>query len=82
MIKQCQVCIIQRGQKYHYAAKPSIPDFRFDIDNPFNTTALDMTGHFLCRDPKTKEETKCYILIFVCISTGCGHVEVVDAATA
>ena len=41
-----------------------------------------MTGHFLCRDPKTKEESKCYILVFVCMSTGCGHVEVIDAATA
>merc|ERR1711888_354703 len=82
VIKQCNMCIIQRGKRYHYAAKASIPDFRSQMDEPFNTTALDMTGHFLCRDLKTKEESKCYILVFVCMSTGCGHVEVIDAATA
>ena len=40
-----------------------------------------MTGFFLCKE-KDGKESKAYILLFVCMSTGCGHVEVIDSASA
>ena len=81
VIINCQTCITQRGKRYHVPASPELPEFRFDLDVPFATTCVDMTGFFLCKD-KDQNERKAYILLFVCMSTGCGHVEVVESASA
>ena len=81
VIKDCQNCIIQRGKRYHVPGSHELPEFRFDLDTPFSTTAVDMTGFFLCKE-KDREERKAYILLFVCMSTGCGHVEVTESASA
>ena len=81
VIKDCKKCICERGKRYHVPGSPELPEFRFDLDTPFATTAVDMTGFFLCKE-KDGKESKAYILLFVCMSTGCGHVEVIDSASA
>ena len=46
VLKKCQVCFDQRGQRYHVPDSPDFPEFKFDLKNPWKTTFLDMTGHF------------------------------------
>ena len=92
VLRSCQICIKQRGKRYHYAGKPTIPEFRADVDHPFRCISLDMTGHFFVKTPQEKKDqktkkseptfTKCYLIIIVCMSTGCGDVEVIDSASS
>ena len=78
----CQVCCIQRGQRYHVADSPPLPTFRFDVKHPWYTTAVDMTGNMVTRERGSDKDEKVYLLIFVCLSTGSGHVEMVQDATS
>ena len=82
IIKMCQVCCIQRGQRYHVADSPPLPTFRFDVKHPWYTTAVDMTGNMVTRERGSDKDEKVYLLIFVCLSTGSGHVEMVQDATS
>ena len=81
IVANCKVCIIERGQRYHIPDSPPLPSFRFNYDQPFLTTCVDMTGHFYIKDA-ANNAVKVYLIIFLCASTRCGHVEIVpDAST-
>ena len=41
-----------------------------------------MTGHFFVRPDNSPVEQKVYLIIFVCMATGSGHIEVVHEATS
>ena len=91
VLKSCNTCIKQRGKRYHYSGKTTIPEFRADVDHPFRSTAVDMSGHYNVKSKSYNEkflkkeitgELKCYLIIFVCMATGCGDVEVVQSASS
>ena len=44
IVKKCQFCSIQRGQRYHVPNSPALPVYRFNVGEPWGTTAIDMTG--------------------------------------
>ena len=45
-------------------------------------TNVDMTGHYYVKAHNSAVEQKVYLIIFVCMSTGSGHIEVVHDATS
>ena len=45
VVKHCNICSIERGQRYHVPGSPALPAYRFNVEEPWSTTALDMTGH-------------------------------------
>ena len=81
VVNKCQVCFDQRGKRYHVPDSPDLPDFRFDIANPWKVTFLDMTGHYYIKDNHGNAE-KVYFIVFVCASTGSGHIEIAMNASA
>ena len=80
-LSQCEVCKVERGKRYHVPDSPALPDFRFNVEEPWSVTAVDMTGHEWVAE-KEKQVSKVYFLFFVCVSTGCGHVEMVPDASS
>ena len=82
IIKHCNICLVQRGQRYHVPASPALPTFRFNVNVPWNATALDMTGHMLTREHGSDEITKVYFIVFVCMATGIGHIEMTPDASS
>ena len=82
-ILHCQICVEERrGQRLHVAESPPLPKWRFDTANPWKHTNVDMTGHFFVRPDDSVVEQKVYLIIFVCMATGSGHIEVVHSATS
>ena len=81
VLNKCQVCFDQRGQRYHVPDSPDLPEFRFDSSNPWKVTFLDMTGHYFVKDKHGNAE-KVYFIVFVCASTGSGHIEIAMHASA
>ena len=72
------MCKVERGKRYHVPDSPALPDFRFNVEEPFSVVAVDMLGHdWVSNGDKSLE--KIYFFFFVCISTGCGHVEMAPA---
>ena len=60
---------------------PPLPEFRFDISHPWASTAVDMTGHMWATG-SSGEVKKVYFLVFICASTGGGHMEMVRDASS
>ena len=81
VLKECKSCYDQRGQRYHISDSPDLPSFRFDVDHPWDTVFLDMTGHFFIKD-KDENAEKVYFIVFVCASTGAGHIEIAMDASS
>ena len=81
VISNCEICRVERGQRYHVPDSPDLPNYRFDVCNPWRVTYLDMTGHYFIKD-KFGNAEKVYFIIFVCASTGSGQVEIAMQATA
>ena len=81
VLKKCQTCFDQRGQRYHVPDSPDFPEFKFDLKNPWKTTFFDMTGHYFIKDEYGNAE-KVYFIVFVCASTGSGHIEIAMNASA
>ena len=82
IIASCDTCKIERGKRYHVADSPALPEFRFNVAEPWNVVALDMTGHEWVAEGADKEVSKVYFLFFVCVSTGSGHVEMLPDASS
>ena len=83
IILNCQTCVEERrGQRLHVLESPPLPEWRFDTANPWRHTNVDMTGHFFVRPDDSVVEQKVYLIIFVCMATGSGHIEVVHDATS
>ena len=82
VVNKCKICSVQRGKRYHVPDSPALPEYRFNVNDPWSTTALDMTGHMFARDSSTDNTTKVYFIIFVCMSTGAGHIEMVPDASS
>ena len=81
VVNKCASCNTERGQRYHVPGSPDLPEFRFDIQRPWRVTFLDMTGHMYFKDKHGNAE-KVYFIVFVCASTGSGHIELsVDASS-
>ena len=81
VLNKCQVCREQRGQRYHVPDSPDLPNYRFDVVNPWKVTYLDMTGHYYIKDKDGNAE-KVYFIVFVCAATGSGHIEIAMQASA
>ena len=81
VLNKCQICFDQRGQRYHVPDSPDLPAFRFDLKSPWKVTFLDMTGHYFIKDKHGNAE-KVYFIVFVCASTGSGHIEIAMDASA
>ena len=80
-IQKCSSCNTERGQRYHVPGSPDLPEFRFDIQRPWHVTFLDMTGHMFFKDDYGNAN-KAYFIVFVCASTGSGHIELsIDASS-
>ena len=56
VLESCNTCIKQRGKRYHYSGKTTIPEFRADVDHPFRSTAVDMSGHYFVKDYSNKKK--------------------------
>ena len=82
IVKKCQICSIQRGQRYHVPDSPALPAYRFNVEEPWGTTAIDMTGHMLTREHGSEDINKVYFIVFVCMSTGAGHIEMTPDASS
>ena len=82
VVAACPTCKIERGRRYHIAESPPLPEFRFDVADPFSVVALDMTGHEWVSNAVDKSVSKVYFIFFVCMATGCGHVEMTDDASS
>ena len=82
IVKHCTICSVQRGQRYHVPGSPALPVYRFNVNEPWSTTALDMTGHMLTKEHGSNELNKVYFIIFVCMSTGAGHIEMTPDASS
>ena len=83
VLAQCDVCKEERGKRYHVPDSPALPDFRFNVEEPWAVTAVDMTGHEWVTEGAEKNASKIYFVVFVCVSTGSGHIEMVpDASSA
>ena len=82
IIKHCTIFSVQRGQRYHVPGSPALPVYRFNVNEPWSTTALDMTGHMLTKEHGSNELNKVYFIIFVCMSTGAGHIEMTPDASS
>ena len=80
VLSNCEVCKLERGKRYHVPDSPDLPSDRFDISNPWRVTHLDMTGHYFIKDKYGNAE-KVYLIIFVCASTGAGHIEMAMQAS-
>ena len=81
LVAACDVCKVERGKRYHVPDSPALPDFRFNVEEPFSVVAVDMLGHdWVSNDDKSLE--KIYFFFFVCVSTGCGHVEMAPDASS
>ena len=82
MIASCETCKVERGRRYHVPDSPALPEFRFNVAEPWRVVALDMTGHEWVAEGAGKDVTKVYFLFFVCVSTGSGHVEMLPDASS
>ena len=82
IVNHCQICSDQRGQRYHVPGSPALPAYRFNVNEPWSTTALDMTGHMLTKEHGSNELNKVYFIVFVCMSTGAGHIEMTPDASS
>ena len=83
IILNCQTCVLERrGQRLHIPESPPLPEWRFDTANPWRHNNVDMTGHYFVKPDDSAVEQKVYLIIFVCMSTGSGHIEVVHNATS
>lgn len=61
----------------------NIPKERFSITTPFHNTGVDFAGPFLVKPSKLRRETvlKCYMAVFVCMTTRAIHLELVSSLT-
>ena len=82
IVRHCKICSVQRGQRYHVPASPALPAYRFNVYEPWSTTALDMTGHILTKEHESNELRKVYFIVLVCMSTGMGHIELTPDASS
>ena len=82
LIASCETCKRERGRRYHVGDSPALPEFRFNVAQPWNVVAMDMTGHEWVVENRSKEVSKVYFLFFVCVSTGSGHVEMLPDASS
>ena len=82
IIAQCPKCKVDRGKRYHVPSSPPLPPFRLDVHSPWAVAAVDMTGHQYVSSFHGEGVYKVYIIVFICVSTGAGHVELVPDASA
>lgn len=61
----------------------NLPRFRLNECLPFTNTGLDYAGLVLIRDRKLRNAKlqKCYVCLFICMSTKCIHLELVSDLT-
>ena len=82
VISDCEVCKQSRGRRYHVPHSPPLPSFRFNVEEPFGVTAVDMTGHEWVSPDGSQPAHKVYFLVFVCVATGAAHIEMVNDCTS
>ncbi|KAL0870961.1 hypothetical protein ABMA27_004784 [Loxostege sticticalis] len=79
VVKKCVICARYRGS----VVKPimgNLPSFRTESLFPFYSTGTDFAGPFYIssRQGRGNRITKCYLCIFICLSTRAVHLEVVS----
>ena len=82
VVASCDVCKLERGKRYHVFDSPALPEFRFNVDEPWTVTAVDMTGHEWVKSGTDGSVAKVYFIFFVCVATGCGHIEMTPDASS
>lgn len=78
VVKNCMTC-------FRFKAKPTnplmgnLPKYRLMSLYPFHSTGIDYAGPFLIKDRRGRgtKITKCYICLFICLSTKAIHLELV-----
>nr|CAI5835101.1 unnamed protein product [Callosobruchus analis] len=80
---ECIKCYRHRPKPEAYLMG-SLPEVRTKISFPFENSGIDYAGPLMIRDRKGKgyKTNKCYIALFVCLSTKAIHLEVVTDLTA
>ena len=81
-ISKCENCKHERGSRYHVPGAPALPEYRFQVDSPFQVCAVDMTGHEWVSPDGGNTVTKVYFIIFACVATGGGHIEMAPDASS
>ncbi|XP_074654082.1 uncharacterized protein LOC141908101 [Tubulanus polymorphus] len=75
LLKNCLPCRKQNARCFGAPETPPLPWFRVKEQLPFETTGVDLTGHF---NVKTQAGViKCYICLFTCAVTRGVHLELV-----
>ena len=82
IIANCENCKEERGSRYHVPGSPALPSYRFNVTEPFSVVAVEMTGHKWVNNGKDDTAMKIYFIIFVCVSTGGGHIEMAPDASS
>ena len=80
ILKLCSQCKLSKGVKYHVPESPPYPDVRDPNIVPFSICSLDMSGHFYVKEGQTV--LKCYLYLFLCLSSRAVHLEVAPDATS
>lgn len=77
--KQCVICVRYRGKTVQ-PKMGNLPSDRTEATYPFYCTGTDFAGPFLISSKKGRGNriTKCYLCLFVCLSTRAVHLELVS----
>lgn len=75
---RCQLCFQFKGTKAGQQMA-SLPPYRVRVSRPFTNTGVDFAGYFEVKmaDTRNAPYTKCYVALFICLSTRAIHLELV-----
>ncbi|XP_055612492.1 uncharacterized protein LOC129759094 [Uranotaenia lowii] len=78
VIRKCIKCFRMRPKEMkHFMG--DLPKSRVTETNPFTRTGVDYAGPFLLKQGRMRSPIKCYVSVFVCMSTKAIHLELVGS---
>jgi hypothetical protein len=81
IINQCNMCKVFRVKPFGPTRTANLPSFCVQSERPFETTGVDFVGPLTHKAGK-KEDAKCYILIFTCVTSRAVHLELTKTQSA
>lgn len=80
IVNTCNVCKVFKTKPYRATARADKPQFRVEASRPFDTTGVNFAVPIALK--LTKEQGKCYILLFTCAMPRAVQVEFTKTQTA
>lgn len=79
IVRKCVICFKVKPVNQEYIMG-NLPFTRVNQYTPFTHTGVDYAGPYLIKDRKTRpiKLVKCYVCIFVCMTTKACHIEIVS----